>query len=150
MKYCSQCGQQLDDSANFCPSCGAKQHIDSKLDESFYDNGYQQNDTSYYQPINNETENHSSNDIFGDLSSENNRTEANNEQQNEEKKNKSERDTAIIALILAFFIPIAGFIIGIKGTKDIKDTNSKYYKMCVAAIVVSIISFISYILGIIF
>ena len=153
MKYCSQCGKQLEDNANFCPSCGAKQHIDSKLDESYYDNGYQQESTSYYEPVNEKNENAGSNDLFGDLSSDNANNVENNEeksQKSEDKQNKKYRDTAVVALILAFFIPVVGFIIGIKGVHDIKDNKSTYYKMCLGAILVSIFSFGSYVLGIIF
>ena len=36
MKYCPQCGKQLDDSANFCDSCGARQPIDSKIEKDYY------------------------------------------------------------------------------------------------------------------
>lgn len=36
MKYCPQCGKQLDDSANFCDSCGARQPVDLKIGNDYY------------------------------------------------------------------------------------------------------------------
>lgn len=35
MKYCSHCGKQLDENANFCPSCGAMQNNTNKKDYTF-------------------------------------------------------------------------------------------------------------------
>lgn len=152
MKYCSQCGKELEDNANFCPSCGARQHMDSKLDEGYYNNDYQQDSINNTQFTYEENSNSTSNDVFGDMyTSEENATNINKEQEKQEKgEKKNLKEIAICALVLAFFVPIAGFVLGIVGIKENNDTSSKYYKMCVAAIVVSIVSFISHIIGIIF
>jgi predicted amidophosphoribosyltransferase len=37
--YCKNCGRELPDDANYCPSCGAPQRLDVHLDHDFVKTG---------------------------------------------------------------------------------------------------------------
>ena len=76
----------------------------------------------------------------------------NNAPEKEDKVVREEKDNMpIIALVLSFFIPLAGLIVGIIAFKKVKkttDQNGRGY--CIAAIVISIVTMVLNFISILF
>ena len=111
MKYCYKCGKQLSDLAKYCDGCGTKQLIESTISQEKVKDSIP-NDSSISHPINNKKEKNDDHNV---------------------------EILGIISLLFAFLNPFVGFILGIIGTKKIKDHSSKYYHMAFASIFVAIV-----------
>lgn len=92
MKYCSNCGNQINDNLAFCPNCGA--NLNSLNQNTFSSN------QNLYQETSNVSEQFDYNDNYVNKN--------NNSFQNETSNNKN-----VIVIIIIAIIVIAGAIIGI-------------------------------------
>lgn len=167
MKFCTQCGNQLADTEQFCPNCGAQQtqnansanavgvdaHIDPQSAEpanSTYtaQQAEQFNPTPQAQPFNPAPQQAQP---FNPQPQAQQPPQFNQAPQGQyippqqypqtpppaETENKT---LATCALVFAFLMPIVGLILGIVGT--VKYKTPKYKNQCIAAIPVSIVVWI--------
>ena len=132
MKYCPQCGKQLDDSANFCDGCGARQPVDSKIENDYYVEpleGSMVEDEHRYQgsildkePVDNTI---------------------NTEPEQIQPVAKVQSGTlAILALVLGILGTFLGIIFGVLGLVYYNHERATERKMCMAGIITPVVLWI--------
>ena len=92
MKFCTYCGSEMADSANFCPRCGTKASTLSAWDKT------KTNDipnTAWDRPNQNETPN----------------TGWGNTEKTAPKVNEHQKDDAFLWTVISFFLPLVGLIL---------------------------------------
>ena len=118
MKYCTYCGQQINDEASFCPSCGAQQNSAVNQNNQNNQNAYQ-NQGNLYQyapPAYNQQPYYPGNESNG---------------------------MAIAGFVCSFFSPLLGWIFGGVGlSKANKLPSGKGRGLAIAALVISTLSFL--------
>lgn len=115
IKYCPVCGTQIVHGAKFCTNCG------NRLDEVFQNAGFSPaSGSNEYTPANNYASGASSYNPY--------RT----------RRSTQGRTQGILAVILGFFIPIAGLILGIIAI--VKGAKSKYTPAIILGIIGVVVS----------
>ena len=127
MKYCQQCGNQLEDNAVYCPYCGTKSEVN----------------TPNQQPENNNFNGY--NNAF------NNAPQQNYNQYNQQNNYKPTQDAPSVAgfACLAFCFPIVGIILYCVWQKDRPKNAKTVLTAAVVSFLLGIVFYIfSFILGI--
>lgn len=109
--FCRNCGNHMEENAQFCPACGTKVVDDSQSD-----------------PF-------ASGEKYGDST---NRGTPNTPPYYQEPVTTTNNILAIVGFVLSFFIPIAGFICSIIAYKNSANYNVQYKGLALAGIIISV------------